>query len=266
MSCSTITNRADLFLKKPITPVRNTCATNRARIILFSAQAKKRGVAQENALLCHPSFLCSLRLSLRWLLRERRDRAGSCRSIIPVHGSCPRVCPGNLQERLDQVKRQREDDGRVFLYGDFCQRLQVAQLQCAGLRPDDISSLCQLAGSLQLTFGVDDLGAFLTLGLSLFRHRALHSVGQFDILDFDRRYFHAPALGMLVDNFLQFAVDLGALRQEFVQFGLSKYVTQGCHANLRGGLDEVHYIDDRRCWINYVEVDDSRDLNGDRKS
>ena len=49
-----------------------------------------------------------------------------------------------------------------------------------------MSDACaELAGGERLAFGGDDLGALLSLGLGLLGHRALHAVGQLDVLELD---------------------------------------------------------------------------------
>src|SRR5437764_8160862 len=108
---------------------------------------------------------------------------------------------------------------------------------------------------------MDHFGALLPLRLRLLGHGALHRCRQFHILDLDRRHFHAPALRMLVDDRLQVAVDLVALRQEFIQFRLAQHVAQGRLTDLRGRLVEVHHLDHRLNRIDNVEVDYRRHLD-----
>ena len=58
---------------------------------------------------------------------------------------------------------------------------------------------------LQLALGRDHLGPALALRLGLPRHRALHLVGQIDVLDLDRGDLDAPGVGALVDDLLEHA-------------------------------------------------------------
>src|SRR6266571_7873594 len=90
--------------------------------------------------------------------RQRLARAG---------GQSGRAAPDRLEQPLEEVNGDREDRRRVLLGGDLGHRLQIAQLDGRGLGTDDAGRHRQLLGSLQLAFGVDDLGAPLTLRLRL---------------------------------------------------------------------------------------------------
>jgi len=63
---------------------------------------------------------------------------------MPVLADSLAMMLHNIQQRLNQIKRQREDDGRVLFHCDFRQGLQVAQLHGIWLRADDTGSLGQL--------------------------------------------------------------------------------------------------------------------------
>src|SRR5205085_9796352 len=117
----------------------------------------------------------------------------------------PTVLAGRdlAEERRKQVDRDREDDRRVALGRYLGQGLQVAQLQGLRLRADHPRRVGQRLGGLELPAGVDDLGALLALGLGLARHRALHRLGQLDVLDLDGRDLDPPRLGLRVDDLLQ---------------------------------------------------------------
>ena len=65
----------------------------------------------------------------------------------------------------------------------------------------------QLAGGERLALGGDDLGALLALGLGLTGHRALHALGQLDVLELDDRDLHAPLLGLDVEDLADVLVD-----------------------------------------------------------
>jgi hypothetical protein len=60
---------------------------------------------------------------------------------------------------------------------------------------------------LKLTLSQQHLGALLSLGFSLFGHRALHGSRQLNIFDLDRRDFDTKELGLLVNNHLYTMID-----------------------------------------------------------
>src|SRR5919202_5673467 len=74
------------------------------------------------------------------------------------------------QQRLQQLDRDREDDGRVLVGGDLGQGLQVAQLQRGWLAADQLGGGGQLLRAAELALGVDDLSPLLALGLGLAGH------------------------------------------------------------------------------------------------
>ena len=69
----------------------------------------------------------------------------------------------------------------------------------------------------RFALGGDDLGALLALGLGLARHRALHRLGQLDVLQLDERHLDAPTLGLHVENLADVDVDAVGLRQRLVE-------------------------------------------------
>src|SRR2546421_5936098 len=103
--------------------------------------------------------------------RWRRERSGRsagrgplARQSAALPGSLP---PLGLEDRPDQIQRDRKDDGGVLLDPDLDQRLEEAKLQGALLGGDHLGRVGQGLRGLELTVGVDDLGALLALGLSL---------------------------------------------------------------------------------------------------
>ena len=173
------------------------------------------------------------------------------------------VVVGAADERLEHVHRQREDDGGVLVAADFQQRLQVAQLQRGGVGADDVGRVGELLRRLELALGVDDLGPPLALGLGLAGDRALHLLGDFDVLDLDRGHLHAPGLGRLVDDLLQLFVESLALGEQLVELGLAEHRAQRRLRDLRGGDEEVFDLDDRFLGVDDAEVGDRVDAGRD---
>ncbi len=67
---------------------------------------------------------------------------------------------------------------------------------------------------------------------------------------------------MLVNDCLQFPVDLVALGEQFIQFGLTQHVAQRRLTDLRSRLHEVHHVYNGGLGIHYIEVDDRRYFDG----
>ena len=97
----------------------------------------------------------------------------------------PRFTFGQLQERLEQVDRDREERRRVVLRGDLVERLEVPELKRHGLRLHERRRFDQLLGGLELPLRVDDLGPPFPLRLRLLGDRALHLLRQIDLLHLD---------------------------------------------------------------------------------
>ncbi|KAF5409552.1 MAG: hypothetical protein Udaeo2_01290 [Candidatus Udaeobacter sp.] len=101
--------------------------------------------------------------------------------------------------------------------------LEISRIVCRKRSCSAIGSLliiaaaCTIFRSLKFALGVDDLCAAFALGFRLLGHRALHGVGQRNILDLNRRDFDAPRFGLPVDDLLQFLVDRLALRKQVIQ-------------------------------------------------
>src|SRR6266545_4334602 len=168
-----------------------------------------------------------------------------------------------VEQRADQVHRQREEGGGVPLGGDLPHRLQIAQLHGDRKAHEDLRGLAELGGGLELALGVDDLGPALALGLGLLGHRALHVLGQVDLLHLDRRDLHAPRLGVLVDDPLQLLVHLVAGGQQVVQLHLAEHAAQRGLGQLGR---RVHVILDREeglLGIDDAEEDDHAFVLGD---
>src|SRR5690242_20331026 len=84
---------------------------------------------------------------------------------------------GDIEKTLQQVEREWKDDGAVLFSRDFCQCLQVAQLQRRWLTADHRRGVRQLLTGSEFALGMDDLRPLLALGLRLARHCSLHRLG-----------------------------------------------------------------------------------------
>ena len=80
--------------------------------------------------------------------------------------------------------------------------------------------ISQTTGRLKFTFGMNDLRAAFTFAFRLPCHGPLHRVGQVQVFDLNGRDLHAPGVRLLIDHFLQAAVDLIAFREQFIEFRL----------------------------------------------
>src|SRR5438046_2619505 len=126
------------------------------------------------------------------------------------------------QQRAEEIERQREERGRGPLGGDLPHRLEIAELDGDRVLRQDLGRVGELRRRLELAVGVDDLGAPLALGLGLLGHRALHVLGQVDLLDLHGRDLDAPGLRVLVDDALELLVDLVPRREEVVELDLAE--------------------------------------------
>ncbi len=68
---------------------------------------------------------------------------------------------------------------------------------------------------------------------------------------------------MLVQDFLQVAVDGLAVREDCVQFNLAQHGAQGGLGELAGGVEEVLHLDDGLHGLDHAEVVHRVDLDGD---
>ena len=66
---------------------------------------------------------------------------------------------------------------------------------------------------------------------------------------------------MLVDDRLQFTIDLIALRQQFIQFRLPKHIAQCRLSDLRRCLVKAHYVHNGSGRVHHIEVDHRGDFN-----
>ncbi|MPM95218.1 hypothetical protein SDC9_142371 [bioreactor metagenome] len=140
---------------------------------------------------------------------------------------------------------------------DLEQGLQVAQLDRGGAGGQRLGGLAQLGRGLQLAVGVDHLGAAFPLGLGLPRHRALHALGQLDVLDLHDPHLDAPGLGPLVHPGAQVDVEVLAVGQQPVQVDPAEQGSQGGLGDLGGGDLELLDLEDR-----LRRVDDAEEHHG----
>ena len=83
---------------------------------------------------------------------------------------------------MDELNRQRKDDGRVLFRRDLGKRLQVPKRDRHRLGGNHGSSLSELLGRLEFAGCVNDFTTLLTLGFSLTGHRTLHIGRKVDML------------------------------------------------------------------------------------
>src|SRR5256886_7421044 len=165
-----------------------------------------------------------------------------------------------LEQRAEEIERQREKGGRGPLRRDLAHGLQIPELDGDRMPRENLGRVGQLRRRLKLAVGVDDLGPPLALGLRLLGHRALHVLGEVDLLDLHRRHLDAPGLGVLVDDPLELLVDLVARREEVVELDLAEHAPERRLRDLRGRVEVVLHRDDRPLRIHDTEVDDRADL------
>src|SRR5262245_28205209 len=118
-----------------------------------------------------------------------------------------------------------------------------------------LRGLGELGGGLEFAVGVDHLGSALALGLGLLGHRALHVLGQVDLLHLDVRHLDAPGLGVLVDDALELLVDLVARREQVVELDLAEHAAQGRLGDLRGRVEIILHGDAGAHRVDHSEVD-----------
>ena len=109
---------------------------------------------------------------------------------------------------------------------------------------------------------MDHLGAALALGLGLARDRANHRLVDVDVLDLDVRHLDAPRIGLLVEHFLDVAVQLLALGEEFVQLVLTEDRAQRGLRELAGRLIEVRHLDDGELRVDHPKINHGVHLHG----
>jgi hypothetical protein len=91
----------------------------------------------------------------------------------------------------------------------------------AWLFRDDLCRVSKLVRRLQLTLGMNDFGAPLSLSLCLFGHGALHLLRQIDMFELHQNHFDAPGLAFGVEDFLNARIELFSLGKKLVQLGLT---------------------------------------------
>src|SRR6185369_2365527 len=151
----------------------------------------------------------------------------------------------------------------ILFRGDLRQGLQITELQGGRFHRKDFCGLGQFFRSLQLPFGVDNLGAPLTLRFSLPGDCPLHLLGQVDVLDLDIGDLHPPRTGMAVEYLLQLLVDFLSVGKELVQFHLAENAPQGGLRQLAGRVEVILHRNDRLLGLHDPEIDNRRHLDRD---
>ena len=75
--------------------------------------------------------------------------------------------------------------------------------------------------------------------------------------------FDTPGVGLRVEDDLNIAIELVALRQHLVEFVLAKHRPQRCLRELAGRDHEIFHLDDRLVGIDHAEIDHRVDLHRD---
>ena len=83
----------------------------------------------------------------------------------------------------------------------------------------------KLLRRLELTLGMDDLGATGPLGLGLGGNRADHALIEVDVLDLDVGNLVAPGFRVLVQDDLNIGIELLALGKHVVELVLAQHGT-----------------------------------------
>src|SRR5664279_2060088 len=160
-------------------------------------------------------------------------------------------------------QRSREDDGGVLVDADLDHGLKVTQLQRQRVRHHRVGGLTQGCRGEGLAFGVDDLGALLALRLGLPCHRALHAVGQLDVLELDEGDHDAPVDGVDVEDLADVQVDPVGLREGLVERVLTDHLAQRGLGDLVDRGVDVLDRDDRLHRVNDLEVGHRRHVDAD---
>ncbi len=168
----------------------------------------------------------------------------------------------DLQNRLDQIDRHREDDRGIFLGTNFRQRLQIAQLHAAGCRSQNGRRIHQRLCGLEFSVSMNHLGAAVAFSLRLLGDGAHHVFGQFDISDLHHADLDAPGLGLGVQNGLNIGIDLAALGQHFIQVVLAQHRAQGGLRQLAGCGEKIFHLDKGLFWIDDAEIQHRIHLDG----
>src|SRR6516165_1336685 len=80
-----------------------------------------------------------------------------------------------------EVYRDWEDDGRILFNPDFCQSLQVSQLNAGGLARKQVRRIRQTLRCSVFALGMNNLRPLLALCFRLLRHSARHGLGQINL-------------------------------------------------------------------------------------
>src|SRR5207249_1752286 len=167
--------------------------------------------------------------------------------------------PALVHEGRKEIDRDWKKRGRVMLAGNLAHGLEKAQLECNRLLAHHRGGLHHFCRGLKFAFGIHHLGATLALGFGLLGHGTLHRVGQDHVLDLHRRNFHAPRLGLFVDDILQCLVDRLALRKQIIERGLAEHAAQRGLGDERGGFEKILHFDDRGLRIDHAEINNRID-------
>src|SRR3989344_2083045 len=161
------------------------------------------------------------------------------------------------------MKTQKGGFHYILLGGYFGHGLERTQLERDGVRGDYVGSFAELLRRLELSLGRHDFRAAFALRLGLFGHRALHVVGERNVLYFDGGDGCAPRLGVRINDILYLLVYLGGLREELVERELADNVAHRGLAYLIGRLVDIFDSNDRLFGVRHVVVGDRRDIYRD---
>ena len=181
-------------------------------------------------------------------------------------GPAPARRGGHLaqaQERFEQIDWHWEHRGRIVLGRDLGERLQIAQLQRDGALAHDLGGFRQALRGLEFPLRCDYLRTPFAFGLGLRRDRALHVLRQVDILELDQHHLDAPRLGLRVDHFLNFRVELLALAQQIVELGLAANRSQRRLRKLHRAVQVVAHLGHRPRRIDHAKVKHRADFDRD---
>src|SRR6266478_7012542 len=168
-----------------------------------------------------------------------------------------------LDPAINNIYGQRKHNRCVLLDTYLGQSLQIAQLDSGLLRLKNFGGVSEFLRSFELTVSVNDFGAAFAFGFGLASDGALHLFGNVHLLDFDFGDLDAPGFGILIENDLQFAVDIVTLGENFVQVKLSDHTAQRGLRQLRSGILKICDLRQRQIGIHNAEVTYRVYFNGD---
>ena len=169
----------------------------------------------------------------------------------------------DLEERLHDVDRHGEDDGRILFGADLGEGLQIAQLHRGGNAAEDFRGVDEGLRGLEFGLGVDHLGAAVAFGFGLLGDRPHHVFGELDGPDLDIADLDAPGLGLGVEDALHVGAELLALGQHLVEFVLAEHRAQRGLGEHVGRRQIVLDPDDRAFRVDHVEIEHRVDLHRD---